>query len=141
MSMEWTHFDRGVFLVNVLGIVRDSQSGKVLIGRREFDPYLRQLSWSFPGGRPAYDDELEHYLRHEVAIKTGFDVSVQKILFAKTYPEKREFLSIYYLCEVVGGVERAGEKFTETKWVAPNELQDYFTTSLHPQLVSLMREL
>ena len=40
---------------------------------------------------------------------------LKKIIFAKTYPEKREFLSIYYLCEITGGIEKAGEKFIDLK--------------------------
>lgn len=134
--MDWSEFDRGVFLVNVLGIVR--RDGKVLIGRREKDEFLPELSWCFPGGRPGYKEDLEHYLKDEIRKKTGLDVKVGRVVFAKTYPEKREFLSIYYLCEPVGGKEHAGEKFAELKWVAPGELENHFTTSLHPELVELI---
>ena len=139
--MDWTNFDRGVFLLNVLGIVYNSKTRKLLIGKREKDPYIRELSWTFPGGRPAYKEDLEFYLKHEIKIKTGLDVNVKKIVFAKTYPEKREFLSIYYLCEAVGGNEKAGEKFVEIKWVSPADVQKYFTTSLHPELLRYLKTL
>jgi len=126
-------------LVNILGIVQKDE--KILIGRREQDPYVKELSWTFPGGRPAYDDDLEYYLKHEIKIKTGLDVDVKRIVFAKTYPEKREFLSIYYYCQVIGGKEKAGEKFKEIKWVKPAELKKYFTTSLHPALMDFLKQL
>jgi len=139
--MDWTQFDRGVFLVNVLGIVYNPKTRQILIGKREKDPYIKELSWTFPGGRPAYNEELEFYLKNKIKIKTGLDVNVKKIVFAKTYPEKREFLSIYYFCEVVGGKEKAGEKFVEIKWVKPTDVQKYFTTSLHPNLLEYLKTL
>jgi ADP-ribose pyrophosphatase YjhB (NUDIX family) len=139
MTIDWNSFDRGVFLVNVLGIVHNDR--KILIGRREKDPYVKELSWSFPGGRPAYDDDLENYLKHEIKIKTGLDVDVKRIIFAKTYPEKREFLFIYYYCEAVGGKEKAGEKFVEIKWVKPIDVKKYFTTYLHPELMDFLKQL
>lgn len=135
-KLNWEEFDRGVFLLNVHAII--IKNGKTLIGRRENDPYLKQLTWSFPGGRPAYEEDLEYYLKFEVKKKTNLDIEPQKVIFAKTYPENRQFLSIYYLCQVIGGEERAGEKFVEIKWVKPEELKTYFTTSLHPKLYSMI---
>lgn len=56
------------FLLNVLGIVYDPETRKILIGRRENDPYLKKLSWTFLGGRPVYDNDLDYYLKQEVEI-------------------------------------------------------------------------
>ena len=139
--MDWAKFKRGVFLVNVLGIVYDNEKKRILIGRRKDDPYIKDLSWTFPGGRPAYQEDLEFYLKHAIKIKTGLDVDIKKIVFAKTYPEKREFLSIYYLCEVAGGKESAGEKFVEMKWIEPRDVEKYFTTSIHPKLLEYLKAL
>ncbi len=139
--MDWKKFDRGVFLVNLLGIVYDLKTKRILIGRRQDDRYLKKLSWCFPGGRPAYKKDLEFYLRHEIKIKTGLNVKVKKIIFAKTYPEKRQFLSIYYLCGKIGGVAKAGEKFFEIKWIKPADVKKYFTTSVHPDLLRYLRTI
>ena len=139
--MNWVKFDRGVFLVNVLGIIYDPKTRQILIGKRENDPYIKELSWTFPGGRPNYKKDLEIYLKHEIKIKTGLNVDVKKIVFAKTYPEKREFLSIYYLCGVIGGKEKAGDNFVEIKWVKPTDVKKYFTTSLHPRLLEYHKTL
>ena len=141
MVMDWQEFDRGVFLVNLLGIVYDPKAKLILIGKREDDTYIRQLSWSFPGGRPAYDKDLEEYLKMEIKKKTNLDIKVKKVVFAKSYPEKREFLSIYYLCEAASDKEKAGDKFTEVRWVKPTEVKDYFTTSLHPVLLEYLESL
>jgi len=139
--MDWAQFDRGVFLLNVLGIVYNPKTRQILIGKRENDPYIKELSWTFPEGRPAYKEDLEFYLKHEIKIKTGLNVDVKKVVFAKTYSEKREFLSIYFYCEVISGEEKAGEKFVEIKWVKPTEVQKYFTTSLHPKLLEYLKTL
>jgi len=137
-KLNWSEFNRGVFLLNAHAIIL--KDGKILIGRREKDPYIKQLSWSFPGGRPAYDEDLEYYLRLEVKKKTNLDIEPEKVIFAKTYPEDRQFLSIYYLCKIVGSKEKAGEKFVEIKWVKPKELKAHFTTSLHPELYQMILE-
>jgi len=141
---NWSEFDKGVFLVNVLGIVYNPATKKILIGRRESDPYIKELSWTFPGGRPVYEKELEQYLQEQIKIKTNLDVQVEKIVFAKTYPEKREFLSIYYLCTVASGTEQtsqAKEKFVEIQWVKPTQVKEFFTTSLHPKLFEYLKTL
>jgi len=139
--MEWAQFDKGVYLVNVLGIIYNPKTKQILIGKRENDPHIKELSWCFPGGRPAYEEDLEFYLKHEIKVKTGLNVTVKGVVFAKTYPEKREFLSIYYLCEAEGGEEKAGEDLVEIKWVKPTDVQKYFTTSLHPKLLDYLRTL
>ena len=139
MKIDWDSFDRGVFLVNVLGIVQ--RDGKILIGKRGKDPHVKELAWSFPGGRPAYDKSLEESLKDEIKKKTNLDVEVEKLIFARTPEEKEEFLLIYYYCEVVGGKEKAGEKFKEIKWIRPEEIKKYFTTSLHPELVNFLNQL
>jgi len=140
-NLNWSEFDRGIFLVNVLGVVYDPKTRQILIGLRKADPYIQKLSWAFPGGRPAYVEDLEYYLRHEIKKKTGLEVEVKKIIFAKTYPENRKFLSIYYYCEMLGGEEKMGEKFTEIKWVKPSDVQKYFTTSIHPTLLNYLKSI
>ena len=139
--MEWKDFDKGVFLVNCLGIIYNPKTKKVLIGRRENDPYIKKLTWCFPGGRPSYKDDLEYYLKEKIKKKTNLNVKVKRVVFAKTYPEKREFLSIYYFCEFIKGKEEAKERFKEVKWVKPTEVNDYFTTSLHSQVLEFLKSL
>ncbi|MCX6811779.1 MAG: hypothetical protein NT039_03755, partial [Candidatus Berkelbacteria bacterium] len=103
--------------------------------------YIKKLSWCFPGGRPAYSKDLEFHLISEVKKKTNLKIKVKDGIFAKTYPENRQFLSIYYLAEKISGEEKAGESFVELKWVKPNELKKYFTTSLHPELLRKIQKL
>lgn len=143
MEMDLNRMDRGAFLVNVLGIVHDRTSRKVLIGRVKNDPYIKKLSWCFPGGRPGHREELETYLKKEVKKKTGISVKVEKVIFAKTYPENRKFLSIYYSCTPKSRKAEAGEKFVEVKWVKPREIVKYFrmSTSTHPFIIKFLKGL
>src|SRR5574340_1000542 len=101
--MDLQKFDRGIFMVNSLGIVYDAKNRLILIGRRENDPYLKELTWCFPGGRPSYENDLPYYLKDEIRKKTGVEVEVKNVIFAKTYPEKREFMAIYFMCEYLSG--------------------------------------
>jgi len=140
-EINWKEFDRGVFLVNVLGIVFDTAKKKILIGRREKDPYVPELKWCFPGGRPEYGEDLEEALKKEIKKKTGLNVESLGAVFARVPEEKEEFLLIYYLCEAIGGKEKAGEKFKEIKWVKSEELEKYFTTSFHPKLKEYIMNL
>ena len=134
MDKEIKNFEEKAFLVRVLGIVFDPKTKKILIGRRENDPNVEKLKWSFPGGRPEHDEKLEEGLKREVKEKTGLSVESIGVIFARIFSEENRFLNIYYLCEAVGGEEKAGEKFKEIKWVNPEELEKYFTTSFHPKL-------
>jgi ADP-ribose pyrophosphatase YjhB (NUDIX family) len=143
VQMDWTIFKKGVFLVNHLGIIYDPVAKKILIGKRVNDPHIKNLSWVFPGERPDYKNEVDDNLKLEVKKSTGLDVDVKNIVFAKTYPEKREFLSIYYHCEPTsaGQKELAGESLSELKWVKPSEVGDYFTTSIHPAITEYLKTL
>ena len=141
MKLDWNSFERGVFLVNLLAIIHNPKKNLILIGRREKDPYIPELSWCFPGGRPGYAEDLEHYLKHEVKKKTGLDIKPRELIFAKTYPEHRQMLSLYYHCDIIGGEEKAGEKHVENKWVKPTEVKKYFTTSLHQKIYEFLQKL
>jgi ADP-ribose pyrophosphatase YjhB (NUDIX family) len=139
--MDLGQFDKGTFLVNLLAIIYNPKDRTILIGKRENDPHVPDLSWVFPGGRPDYERDLEENLLELVKTKSGLDIEIEETIFAKTYPEMREFLSIYYLTKVVGGTVKAGEELVELKWVKPTEVESYFTTSFHPTLKKYLKSL
>src|SRR5712664_2004750 len=129
---SWKNLDRGVFLVNCLAII--SRRGKVLIGRRENDPYIKELEWSFPGGRPSYTEPLIVSLKKEVRKKTGLDIAVSQLLLARILPERPQFLLLYYRGRIIGGKERPGELFSELRWVGPRDALRLFSTSVDPEI-------
>ncbi|MBD3253135.1 NUDIX domain-containing protein [Candidatus Pacearchaeota archaeon] len=123
-----------IFVVNLLGIVFDIRKKKILIVRRKKDPYIKNLFWAFPGGQLSYDGDLEKVLEKKIKKKTGLKVKNLGAVFSRIAKESQNLLLIYYLCEVVGGKEKKGEDILEIKWVNPEELEDYFTTSFDKRL-------
>jgi len=122
------------FNVILLGVVFNPKTRKILIGRRENDPYIPELTWCFPGGQLSLGKDLDKTLKEKIKQKTGYDVKNLGTIFSKTYPEKKELLAVYFLCEVFQGQEKPGDDFVELKWVSPEDLEKHFTTSFHSRL-------
>ncbi len=122
------------FQVIVLGIIFDPKERKILIGRRENDPYLPQLTWCFPGGSLTSDGEINKVLKEKIKEQTGLLVKNLGAVFSKTYEEKRDLVAIYFLCEAIGGKAKKGGKLKELKWVKPKEIEEHFKVSFHPRL-------
>jgi ADP-ribose pyrophosphatase YjhB (NUDIX family) len=137
--MDWTQFDKGVYLVTTLAIIH--KDGKVLIGKRINDPHVKELTWVFPGGRPDYGKDLEESLREAVREKTGLEVNVGKLVFARTFKEKNTILLLYYYAEPIGGEEKTSETVVELKWVKPTEVTEYFTTSVDTKVMEFLENL
>jgi len=129
------------FQVILLGIVFDPKTRRILIGKRKKDQSIPELTWAFPEGRLNHDEELNKTLKKKIKENTGLDVKNLGSVFSKTYPEKKGLLSVYYLCEAVGGNEEVGGDFEEIKWVIPSELEIHFTTSFHPVLKEYITNL
>ena len=106
----------------------------ILIGRRENDPYIKQLSWCFPGGKPVYNDDLERGVEKIIKKKTGLKVKNLGSVFSRILKENNKFLFVYYLCEVVGGKPHPADDLVELKWVKSKDVQKYFTTSFNKRL-------
>jgi len=134
-------FEKGIFRVLVIGIVFDTTTRKVLIGKKENDPNVPKLSWCFPGGGPKHNEELEDAIKREVKEETGYYVESLGPIFARVLPEEKNMLFIYYLCELVGGKEKLSDEFKELKWVSPSEIKKYATTSIHPNLNEYLMNL
>ena len=122
------------FKVIVLGIIYNPRTKKILIGRREKDKYIPKLSWAFPGGRLNNKEDVEKAVKKRIKEKTNLEVENLGAVFSKVYPERGDFLSIYFLCEIVGGKEKAKKDFIELKWVNPEDVEKHFTTSFHPHV-------
>src|SRR3989344_4444594 len=122
------------FNVIVLGIIFDPKRKKILIGRREKDPYVPKLRWTPPGGRVAHGEDIEISLKIKIKEQTGLEVENLGHIFSMIPKEKKNFVLILHLCEVVKGKERVGGNLKEIKWVNPEELDDYFDIAYHPHL-------
>ena len=119
----------------------DPKAKKILIGKRENDSDIPELSWCFPGGRLLVGEEIDATLKKKIKLKTGYEVKNLGTFFSKTYEEKSNLLAVYFLTQVFEGEEKAGDDLTELKWVEPKELEKYFTTSFHKKLKQFLLEL
>jgi len=133
--------EKGIFTVIILAIIFDPKNRKILIGKRENDPYVKELSWIFPGGRLTPEETEEQTIKRKVKEETGLEVENLGTVFSRVFPEKKDFFLIYNLCELTGGKEKPGEDIKELKWVSPDELQSYFTTSFDPKLKEYINNL
>ena len=122
------------FNVVVIGVIFDPAKKKILIGKREHDSYFPELKWCFPSGRLNNGDEVDKALKDHIKKKTGYEVKNLGSIFTKTYPEKENLVAIYFLCEAVGGEEKAAEDLVELKWVSPDEIEEIFNTSFNSRL-------
>jgi ADP-ribose pyrophosphatase YjhB (NUDIX family) len=118
----------------VLGLIYDPKERKILIGKRENDPFVPELTWVFPGGKIDSEKDLECSLKEKIKTQTGFDVENLGNIFARIFSEKKDFITLYYMCEIISGEEKVGGNLKELKWVSPEDLENYFTTSFHPHL-------
>ena len=140
MAIDLKEYKNGVFLVTVQAIVYDPETRKILIALRKKDPHIKKLSWTFIGGRAHYD-ELDKSVKKHVKDHTGLNVKVKKVIHAKTYPEERKIVSIYFMTVRTSGKLKKSDKFEEFKWVKPTAVTSYFTTSLHKDVLKFLKEL
>ena len=141
-DIDFSKFSKGIFMINLVAIVYNPDIKKMIIGRREQDQFVPELTWSFPGGRPTYDRDLEDSLKDEIKKKTGLEAEIKKIIFARITPELNgKQIIIYYYCETSQNKAKAGEKFSEVKWILPKEYKEYFKTSIHPEIRGFLKGL
>ncbi len=129
------------FEVILLAIIFDPRTRKILIGRRENDYYMPKLTWGFPEGRLNNKEDMDKILESRIKQKTGLTVKNLGAVFSRIFPEKKNLIGIYFLCEAVDEKALAGNDFKELKWVKPDELEKYFTTSFHPHLKEYIMNL
>jgi len=133
--------DNHKFEVIIVGIIFNPRTKKILIARAEDDQTIPGLTWFFPGEMANHDEDVDATLKKTLKLKTGYDVKNLGAIFSKVYPEKPDLLAVYFLTEAFDGEEKPGAHLTELKWVSPNELRNYFTTSFHKKLEEYLNEL
>ena len=123
-----------------LGII--IKEGKVLIGqRKEKDPYVKELTWVFPGGK--FDSlNFEEELTAKIKEETWLSVYVNQLIHSRLIPDSPEkkvkIIAIYYHCTPVSGKENAGGDLKKLSWVEPTKVFHYFTTSTADEVVSFL---
>ena len=147
MKDEKKDSDDEKFTVWIAGIIFDPSKKKILIWKREkqghewIDKELPKFTWGFIGGRAKHGEDVDKTLKGFVKERTGLSVSNLGAIFAKTFPENKSLITIYFLCESFEGKLTKGKGVAELKWVSPEELEKHFTTSFHPRLKEYLMNL
>ena len=129
------------FEVIVLGIIFDPKKKKILIGRRENDPYIQNLDWCFPGGRLNMGEDVDQSLKKKMKLKTGYAIKNLGTIFSDTRPERPSLVELYFLTEVFEGKEKPGNDILELRWISPKEIDQYFKISMHRKLKEFLNDL
>ncbi|HUW24073.1 MAG TPA: NUDIX domain-containing protein [Patescibacteria group bacterium] len=126
-----------------LGII--AKEGRVLIGqRKDPDPYVKELTWVFPGGKFESLDLEKELIRH-LKEETGLDVNINQLVHARLIPDSPEkkvkVIALYYHCAAVSGQEKAGGSLGKLEWVPAMKVFHFFTTSTADEVVAFLGTL
>lgn len=128
-----------------LGIIVDKK-GRVLIGSRtDKDPWVKNLSWVFPGGSVnSLDFETE--LKKKMLLETGLLVSVNSLVSTRIHPDaffkKAQVIALYFHCSPANESQMTpGNGLSELKWVWPTEVYKYFTNSVSDDVAKFLFSL
>jgi 8-oxo-dGTP diphosphatase len=98
------------------------ERGRVLLGRRAFDPGAGR--WDLPGGFLHENEHPLDALRREVREETALEIDPPDFLGFWLEPyDGRIVLCLAWTADVTGEA-RAGDDLAELRWFAPDELPD-----------------
>jgi len=126
-----------------LGIVINNK-GEVLIIKRKVPEKGKSgkiLVWAFPGGKQESGETRESAVEREVLMETGYKVKAVKQINMRIHPDTGA-LVIYHLCELLeeNQIQLPSEphEIEEIKWIKKEEIKNYFTTDIDPQVQKLL---
>ena len=126
-----------------LGIVINNK-GEVLIIKRKVPEKGKSgkiLVWAFPGGKQESGETRESAVEREVLMETGYKVKAVKQINMRIHPDTGA-LVIYRLCELLeeNQIQPPSEphEIEEIKWIKKEEIKNYFTTDIDPQVQKLL---
>ena len=126
-----------------LGIVINNK-GEVLIIKRKMPEKGKSgkiLVWAFPGGKQEPGEARESAVEREVLMETGYKVKAVKQINMRIHPDTGA-LVVYHLCELLeeNQIQPPSEshEIEEIKWIKKEEIKNYFTTDIDPQVQKLL---
>jgi 8-oxo-dGTP diphosphatase len=115
-------------IVGVGGVV--IANGRVLLIRRGNPPL--EGEWSIPGGTMEVGETLPEAVKRELAEEAGIEVRVgeliealERIFLDPDGRAKYHYVILDYLCDMKGGLAKAGSDATEVAWATESELGRY----------------
>jgi 8-oxo-dGTP diphosphatase len=109
------------------------KDNKVLLGKRNSDPEKAdsklhgENTWTMPGGKLDFQEELEEAVLRETLEETGIKISKEKLKIISVTNDRVEdahFVTIGFLCQDVEGEAKVMEpdEIIEWKWFDLNSL-------------------
>src|SRR3990167_7033184 len=101
------------------------KDGKVLVGRRAFEPFKGELD--IIGGFMKYGEAPEVAAIREAKEETNLDVKIIDLLgiYPDTYGNNgHATLNIHYIGEVIGGEEKAQDDISSLEWISIEQLPE-----------------
>jgi 8-oxo-dGTP pyrophosphatase MutT (NUDIX family) len=127
----------------VLGIVLNKKGEVMIVKRKKKETTLtgKELIWAFPGGRQEEKETREDRIIKEVLAETGYKVRPVQQIHLRVHPDVFKMIA-YFLCELeeeepVQEIEEKDE-IEEVRWVKPEELKNYFTTDIDPEVKKVL---
>ena len=111
------------YRVAVAAIILDEEKRILLCEHtyRKFHP------WGLPGGGLEYGESPECGIMREVWEETGFEVNVERLLFAESAKEFPH-VSLIYSCRIVGGSFKPNLETSQAKFFSIDDLPDVLYT-------------
>jgi 8-oxo-dGTP diphosphatase len=108
--------------IRCVGAVVHDGTGRLLLVRRRNPPAAG--TWSLPGGRvePGEDDTTA--VVREVAEETGLTVRAGRVVgvVERDAPSGGVYVIVDLVCDVVGGLLRAGDDAADARWFSAADL-------------------
>ena len=129
--------EKEMFYIKIVGIIFDTQSRKILIGKNKGDE-----KYSFLEGNLNHEEELDKCLKRITKEKTGFEIHNLGAVYAENMLKDKDKVKLHFLCEKNGeDKETPGENVEELIWVKPSEVEEKLGVNLPSRLHEYLMNL
>lgn len=104
------------FGAGVAALIFDAQ-GRVLLFKHTY----RKFQWGIPAGGLEFREDPAEAIVREFFEETGMQIKVEKLLTVVNAQEAR-YVTIIYLCKIIGGEFKPSFEVSEIKYFAVNDL-------------------
>ncbi len=90
---------------------------KLLLIKRKYEPFKGK--WALPGGHVEYGERVGDAAAREAFEETGLRVKPVKLIGVYSDPKRDprgHFISLAYLCKIIGGEVKAGDDAAGAEW-------------------------
>jgi ADP-ribose pyrophosphatase YjhB (NUDIX family) len=118
-----SRFIRPRFRVAVAAFIFDDEN-RILLCEHT---YRKAYPWGLPAGSLEYGEDPEEGIKRELKEETGFDVRVERLLYADSAVEFRH-ISLIYLCRIIGGTFKQNVEVSSIKFHPLDQLPKLLPT-------------